>query len=133
MKEIWKIFSKTILRNIVVIGQPNINSLRNKFNLLAEKIKGIINVLAISETKFDESFPVGQFWIPVHVSPFRLDRVHHGGGIMIFSRVYSSQFFFADTKPIEGLFVELNFHQRKWLLSCSYNPNKNNKNHVILM
>ena len=31
-----------------------------------------------------------------------------------------------DTKPIEGLYIELNFHKRKWLLSCSYSPNKNN-------
>ena len=30
------------------------------------------------------------------------------------------------TKSITGLYIELNFYKRKWLLSCSYNPNKNN-------
>ena len=54
---------KKNLRNIV-IGQHNINSLRNKFVLLAEQIKGIIDVLVNSETKLDESIPVGQLQIP---------------------------------------------------------------------
>ena len=53
---------KKNLRNIV-IGQHNINSLRNKFVLLAEQIKGIIDVLVNSETKLDESIPVGRFQI----------------------------------------------------------------------
>ena len=51
------------LRNIV-IGHHNINSLRNKFVLLAEQIKGIIDVLVNSETKLGEYIPVDQFQIP---------------------------------------------------------------------
>ena len=43
----------------IVIGHFNINSLRNKFDLLVEQIKGIIDVLDISETKLDDSFPLG--------------------------------------------------------------------------
>ena len=31
-----------------------------------------------------------------------------------------------EDEPIEALFTELNFWKKKWLLSCSYNPNKNN-------
>ena len=53
----------------------------------------VIDVLVISESKLDESFPVGQFRIPGYVSPFRLDRDQHGGGIMVFIRGYSSQVF----------------------------------------
>ena len=41
-EENLKDISKKILQNIVV-GQVNINSLRNKFDLLAEQIKGIID------------------------------------------------------------------------------------------
>ena len=42
-----------------------------------------------------------------------------------------AKFLSADTKPVEDLYVELNFHKRKWLLSCSYNPNKSNiMNHL---
>ena len=29
-------------------------------------------------------------------------------------------------KPIEGFYVEINLHNQKWLISCSYNPHKNN-------
>ena len=124
-EENLKDIPKKNLRNIV-IGQLTINSLRNKFDLLAEKIKEIINVLVISETKLDEFFPVGQFRIPGYTSPFLLDCHQHGGGIMAFIREdIPAKFYSTDTKPIEGLYIELNFRKRKWLLSCSYNPNKN--------
>ena len=43
--------------NRVILAQLNINSIRNKFHLLAEGIKGKVDVLMISETKIDESFP----------------------------------------------------------------------------
>ena len=84
-------------------------------------------MLVISETKLDESFPVGQLRIPGYASPFRLDRDQHSGGIMVFiTEDIPAKFLSADTKPTEGLYNELNFHKRKCLLSCSCNPNKNN-------
>ena len=96
--------------------------------MLAKQIKGIIiNVLVISETKLDESFPVDQFRISGYNSPFCLDLDQHDEEIMVSIREdIPAKFLSADTKPIEGLYIELNFHKRKWLLSCSYNPNKNN-------
>ena len=45
--------------NKLIFAHLNINSIQNKFELLSEQIKG--NVLMISETKIDDSFPVGQF------------------------------------------------------------------------
>ena len=30
-----------------------------------------------------------------------------------------------ESKSIEILYIELNIRKKKWLLSCSYNPNKN--------
>ena len=47
----------------VILAQLNINSLRNKFDLLAEGIKRKIDVLMTSETKIDETFPSRQFYI----------------------------------------------------------------------
>ena len=38
----------------------------------------------------------------------------------------SSNLVEAETKPIEGFYIELNLRNDKWLLNCSYNPNKNN-------
>ena len=34
------------------------------------QIKGNVDILVISETKLDESFPVGQFKIPGFATPF---------------------------------------------------------------
>ena len=42
--------------------------------------------MVISETKFNESFPNGQFKIPGYVLPCRLDRNQFGGDIMVFVR-----------------------------------------------
>ena len=30
----------------------------------------------------------------------------------------------SDTPPVEGLYVEVKLRKQKWLISCSYNPNK---------
>ena len=88
---------KKNLRNIVT-GQLNINSLRNKLDLLVEQIKEIING---------------------YMPP--LDRDQHGGGIMVFiGEDITAKFLSSDTKPIEGLYIESNFCKRKWLLSCSH-------------
>ena len=51
---------------------------------------------------------------------------------MVFVREgVTARFLSFEDKPIEALFTELNFRKKKWLLSSSYNPNKNNiSNHL---
>ena len=49
----------------IILGHLNINSIRTKFDLLVDQIKGNVDIMGISETKLDESFPSGQFKIPV--------------------------------------------------------------------
>ena len=58
-------------QNRIVLAHLNINSLRNKFDLLADQIKGNVDVLAILETKLEDSLHAA---IPSYASPFRLDR-----------------------------------------------------------
>ena len=63
------------------------NSIRSKFDLLVDQIKGIVDIMVISETKFDESFPNGQFMpIPGYALPCRLDCNQFGGGMLVFVR-----------------------------------------------
>ena len=51
--------------NKIVVGHLNINSIRNKFDFLAHQVKGHTDILMISETKLDKSFPPSQFfWMP---------------------------------------------------------------------
>ena len=40
-----------------VIGHININSIRNKFEMLFSMVKDNIDILMVSETKLDSSFP----------------------------------------------------------------------------
>ena len=47
--------------NKFIFDHLNINSLRNKLDLLSEQVKGFIDILMVSETKLDDSFPEGQF------------------------------------------------------------------------
>ena len=105
---------KTIKRNnnkCLTIAHLNINSLRNKFVELTKIVKGNIDVILISETKLDSSFPSSQFLIEGYTSPYRLDRKEGreiGGGILLFVRHD------IPSKPLktnfskEGIFVELN-------------------------
>ena len=57
--------------NKLIIGHININSLRNKFLMLQEIVKDKIDILLISETKLDKSFPSNQFEIEGYCTPFR--------------------------------------------------------------
>ena len=72
--------------NRIIFAHININSIRNKFHLLTSNINGKIDILMISETKFDNSFPKREFIIPGFTEPYRIDRNCHGGGILLYIR-----------------------------------------------
>ena len=96
-------------------------------------IKNEIDVLMISETKMDNSFPISQFTITGYSIPFRLDRTSHGGGILLLVREdIPCKIIKTDCDGnFEGIFVEINLRKKKMLLSCSYNPHKSNiANHL---
>ena len=64
----------------------------------------------ISETKVDDSFPNGQFFLDGFGTPFRLDQNRNGGGIMLFIRNdIPAKVVSADDRSIESFYVELNF------------------------
>ena len=118
----------------IILGHLNISSIRKKFDLLVDQIKENVDIMVISETKLDESFPNGQFIIPGYALPCRLDRNQFGGGIMVFVREDIPSRVLSLNKSIESLFIELNFRKKKWLLCCTYNPNRNNiSSHLDLL
>ena len=41
----------------IILGHLNINSLRNKFESIADVIQGTFDIFLLSATKIDESFP----------------------------------------------------------------------------
>ena len=111
--------------NKLVIGHININSLRYKFECLSAQVRGNVDILLISETKLDSSFPASQFSMNGYSQVARQDRTGNGGGLLLFIREdIPAKHLSTEGKPIEAFFVELNLHMNKWLLCCSYNPNK---------
>ena len=73
----------------VIIGHININSIRNKFEPLASFINNNLDILMISETKIDDTFPDSQFLIKGFSVPYRLDLTAKGEGFYYISeRIY---------------------------------------------
>ena len=109
--------------NRLIIGPLNINSLRNKLASLAQQVTGNIDILMVSETKLDNSFPVNQVLINGYTSPFRIDRDNNGGGIVLFVREdIPCKLLSVENHPMEAFYAEINLQKTKWFLYCSYNP-----------
>ena len=70
--------------------------------MVANLVRGKINILLISETKINEPFPTPQFFI---------------SGYSLTSRILCSQQILAN---IESIFVEI--YKKKWLLGGTYKP-----------
>ena len=52
--------------------------------MLSDQNKGSIDVVLVSETKIDDSFPNGNFLIDGFNTRYKLDRNSNGGGVMLF-------------------------------------------------
>ena len=59
-------------------GYININSIRNKFEMLSNSIKGNLDILMICETKLGSTFPSNQFKTEGYAVPIRFDRNGRG-------------------------------------------------------
>ena len=120
------------LKNVerLIIGHLNINSIRNKFEALKQIIKNNLDILIVSESKLDYTFPDKQFSM-LGYRTIRQDREyngHLGGGIIIFIRedIPCKELKFQFDKEIEGIFLEINLRKIKWLIMSGYNPKKEN-------
>ena len=109
----------------LVLGHLNINSIVGKFDDLKILIENDIDILVLTETKIDSSFPNAQFSIDGFSTPFRLDQNRFGGGVIIYVRGnISCKQLTKHTLPdeIEGIFVEISLRKTKWLLFGKYRP-----------
>ena len=59
---------------IINIGNISINFLPAKFDHVKEVILKNLDILVITETKLDGTFPLGQFYVEGFTMPYRLDR-----------------------------------------------------------
>ena len=123
--------SELRLRNVnrVLIGNFNINSIRNKFDQLKDTVLKYIDILILTDPKLDETFLISQFLMDGFSKPHRFDRNKHGGGVMVYIRdTIPSKILEKHSCPnnIECFFIELNFIKCKWLLCGTYHPPSQN-------
>ena len=67
----------------LIIGHLNINSVRNKFSSLQQTVLSKTDILLLSETKIDNSFPNSQFF----AEGFKMyckDRTKTRGGLLLY-------------------------------------------------
>ena len=89
----------------------------------------VLDVLMITETKIDDSFLEQQFHHEGFNIPFRVDRNRHGWRLLLnvcnkINAVVLKSYVFPDN--IEAFFIEILLKSCKWLICCSYNPNRIN-------
>ena len=89
----------------------------------------------VSETKIDDSFPTDNFVIDGYSTPYRLDRNSNGGEISLYIREDIRSYVNAtEKKPVESFYVKLNLRNEKYLINCSYNPQKASiSNHLVTL
>ena len=83
---------------------------------LKELIGNSIDILLVSETKLNHTFPICQFLIEVYQVPIRVDRNDHGGGLLLYFRDPCKKVTINFDPAIEAIAMEINLKERKWIL-----------------
>ena len=120
----------------IIISHLNINSIRNKFDCLTYLIDKNVDILVISESKLDSTFPDIQFFIHGFHSPYQRARNDKGGGLLLYVRdhIPSRKRKIDFCTKIESIVGEINLNKKKWLIISSYNPQKSMiSNHLNTM
>ena len=102
-------------RNRPIIGQLNINSIRNKFDSLCFEISPSLDLLLVSKTKLDDSFSMMQFLMSGFCKLYRLDRCPNGWGLLLYIREDRPSRLLTEYKPpenVECLFVAINIRKK---------------------
>ena len=118
----------------ILVGTININSISPKFDEFKLMVSGFFDVVTVTETKLNNSFPKAQFWIDGFSIVYRFDRNRNGGGLTIYvrddipSKTLKKHSFPENT---EAAFVKLNFRKYKWLLCATYRAPSQNHHYVF--
>ena len=103
-----------------LLGQLNINSLRNKLADLRIIFKDVsLDCFVLSETKLDENFPTAQFNLEGYEIRSRKDRDKYGGGLIGFVKkgfIWKTLPEYTSAK-IECICSEITISKNKWICS----------------
>ena len=106
--------------NHIIIAHLNMNSIRNKLEMLKEIMGNKTDILL---TNLDYTFP---FILDGFTPPHRLNRTAHGGGLVLFVRKDIPSKLLPTVIPsgnVDNIFLAINLRLKKWLISGFYNPN----------
>ena len=107
----------------LIFGHLNINSLRNKLEILEMLTKGYIHIFCVAETKLDDSFPNATFYVDgfkIH----RIDRNQNGGGLLCYVNTVISHRPRPDVavnaNDIESIVIEVETKSEKYFIVFMY-------------
>ena len=92
---------------------------------MKEIIKNKVDILLITKTKLNSSFPNSQLMVDSFRQPNHLNRNRHGRGVMIFVRErflgkYFRKYTFFDNEL--GTILKASLRKTKWLMLKTYDP-----------
>ena len=88
----------------------------------------------VAETKIDDSFPKGQFYIEGYADPLRLDRNCEGGRLLVYVKSDITMKHLKSFKfelDIECICFEINLRGNKWVLFSAYRPPSQIQDHFF--
>ena len=115
---------ESLILNYFSIVHYNIHSVSNKIDLIGSELRNF-NIICLTETWLnhntsDDSVNINGYKL------YRRDRQtdNNGGGVCVYIRdnIYSCRRLDLELPNIECIWVEVNFHNRKFLLGTFYRP-----------
>ena len=117
-----------------LLSYVNVNSIRNKLDSLTSIALENVDILCVAESKLDSSFPNALFSVQDFKCPIRLDVSNMSGGLLLFIREsLSTRLLKCPNIPfdIQCISIELNMHNRKWLIMFVYRNPKQDLNYFL--
>ena len=120
--------------NKLIFAHLNVNGIRNKKSEV-ESVLENIDILGLTETKIDDSFPDCQFQVP-HYDLHRIDRNSFGGGLMFYvnSKIPNRQrkdLCDSQTNGVECIVLEISLQKEKVFFLLLYKPPNVNDCHLV--
>ena len=109
-KEIFKNLRLNV--NRLICAHLIINSIRNNFNLLADIVNNNFEILIISETKLDLSFPTKQLHIHGFSEHYRFHRNCGSSRILLYICEDMPSKLILTKMTTEGFFVDINLRKK---------------------
>ena len=101
--------------NRLIFSTLNVNSVPNKLDDIRTTIADFVDILIITDSKLDQSFPESQFFLNRFSKSFRKDRNRHGSRLLMYIKkdIPQKELPFHLQPNIEIIIIELNINEIK--------------------